>query len=87
MKRAPKARLRRNLSGARIKTARLTTRPPITQALLVKRLQARGLKLDQSILCRIEKQERGVTDLELRAIARCLKTTIAWLCGERGAKR
>jgi hypothetical protein len=46
-----------------------------------------GFKFDSSILCRIEKKERGVMDIELQAIARILKTTIAWLCGERGAKR
>lgn len=53
---------------------------------LVKCLRARGLNVDQSVLSRIEKRERGVTDIELKAIARCLKTTIAWLCGEIGSK-
>lgn len=77
----------RNLSGQRIRSARATAKPPISQALLVRKLRAKGLNFDQSILCRIEKRERGVTDLELKAIARCLKTTIAWLCGERGATR
>ena len=87
MQSTPKSRPRRNLSGARIRIARLAAQPPITQVMLVKRLRARGLMVDQSILSRIEKRERGVTDIELKAIAHCLKTTIAWLCGERGAKR
>jgi len=83
----PKVRPRRNLSGGRIRIARLSARPPVTQVLLVKCLRARGLNIDQSSLSRIEKSERGVTDIELKAIARCLKTTIAWLCGETGARR
>jgi hypothetical protein len=77
----------RNLSGPRIRVARLAAHPPVTQVVLVKCLRVRGLAIDQSILSRIEKRERGVTDIELKAIARCLNTTIAWLCGETGAKR
>ena len=87
MKQTSKTRPRRNLSGARIRIVRLASQPPVTQVLLVRRMRARGIYIDQTTLSRIEKQERGVTDLELRAFARCLKTTIAWLCGERGAKR
>ena len=87
VQRARKPRPRRNLSGPRIRVARLAANPPVTQVLLVKCLRARGLAVDQSILSRIEKRERGVSDIELMAIARCLKTTIAWLCGEAGAKR
>jgi hypothetical protein len=76
----------RNIAGPRIRAARLRLQPPLSQIALVKQINTFGFKFDPSVLCRIEIQERGVTDVELRTIAKCLKTTIAWLCGERGAR-
>lgn len=84
---ATPSRLNRNISGPRIRAARLSQEPPISQSKLARLVNRHGFRFDPSILCRIENQERGVTDLELKALARILKTTIAWLCGERGARR
>lgn len=80
-------RILRNISGPRIRTARLRQRPSMSQARLAQLVNKRGFRLDASMLCRIENQERGVLDTELQAFARCLKTSIAWLCGELAARR
>lgn len=87
MKRSKIRRRPSNISGPRIKAARLARRPSMSQEQLCERLQARGVNMDQTALSKVESQVRGVTDLELQAIARCLKTTIARLCGERAAGR
>jgi hypothetical protein len=84
--RKPQAKRPRNIAGPRIRSARLSLRPPLSQISLVKQMIRHGFKFDASILCRIEKQERGITDLELKTLAKCLKTTIGWLCRERGAR-
>lgn len=84
---ATKHSAQRNISGARIRAARLTHRPPLTQERLAQWLRHRGLNIGQATLARMENHERGVLDIELKAIARRLKTSIGWLCGERGAKR
>jgi hypothetical protein len=78
---------RQNASGDRIRIARLSLYPPVTQVVLARWLRQRGLKLTQGTLARVENFERCVTDIELKAIARRLKTSVGWLCGERGAKR
>jgi len=74
----------RNLSGPRIALARIAHHPAMSQAKLSKRLAKKGIYLDQGIISRIENQDRGVTDLELVAIAHCLHVSVAWLCGEKG---
>jgi hypothetical protein len=83
MKRTLQAqREHRNLSGLRIRQARQKCTPPVSQDDLAGRLAARGISLDQTALSRIENRERYVMDYELVAIARCLKVSAAWLCGE-----
>jgi hypothetical protein len=73
----------RNLSGQRIALARIARHPAMSQAKLSKRLLKYGLHLNQVIISRIENQDRGVTDIELVAIAHCLRVSVAWLCGEK----
>jgi hypothetical protein len=55
----------------------------LSQRQLAKKLVAKGIESDQSIISRIENQERLTTDIELIAIARILDISIGWLCGER----
>lgn len=70
------------MTGLRIRQARQSCIPPVSQADLSGRLAVAGISLDQTALSRIENRERYVMDYELVAIARCLKVSAAWLCGE-----
>ena len=72
----------RNIVGSRVSQARKAVKPPITQADLVARLQLLGVMIDQSTLSKIESEQRPVTDIEVVAIAKALKVSVAWLLGE-----
>jgi arginine repressor len=63
----------RNVIGRRIREARLKSKPPVSQDDLAGRLAAKGIVLDQTAVSRIE----------VAAIAKCLKVSIAWLHGEK----
>lgn len=77
----------KNVTGPRIREARQKRQPPVSQDNLSGRLAAKGVTLDQTGLSRIENRERYVMDYELIAIAKCLKVSVAWLCGELRATR
>lgn len=87
MKTTAKPTPHKNITGKRIRTARLSRYPSLSQQGLALQLNAHGLALDQGMISRIEACDRFVLDYEVKAIARCLKASIAWLYGERGAKR
>ena len=72
-------RKKKNIIGARIRKTRLEAKPPITQEDLVARLQLDGLKIDKGMISRIEKGDRLVTDIEVKAIAKALKVSVGWL--------
>ena len=69
----------RNIVGTRIRQARKATKPAITQADLVARLQLLGIVIDQSGLSKIESRCRPVSDIEVVALAKALKVSVAWL--------
>jgi len=73
---------KRNIVGDRIRQARKAGRPPITQTDLVARLQILGMQIDQSGLSKIESGRRPVTDVEVIALAKALKVSVAWLLKE-----
>jgi len=73
----------RNIVGKRVREARLEARPRISQDDLAGRLAAKGIAMDQTAISRIENQTRYMMDYEIQAIARCLKVSVGWLCGER----
>jgi len=50
--------------------------PPVTQEDLVARLEVRGIRLDRTALVRIESRQRGITDLEMLAIASALRVPV-----------
>ncbi len=77
-----KASAHKNLTGRRIREARLRCHPPVSQDDLAGRLAAKGITLDQSAISRIESRQRYLMDYEVVAIARCLKTSVAKLYGE-----
>lgn len=72
----------KNLIGQRIKIARAMSKPPISQADLLARLQINGLPISQATLSKIENGDRVVSDIELVAIAKGLEVDILWLLGE-----
>jgi transcriptional regulator with XRE-family HTH domain len=73
---------KRNIVGERIKLARKTANPPITQADLAARLQLSGMQLDRVTITKIETGYRVVTDVEAKAIADVLNVSIEWLYGD-----
>jgi len=70
---------RKNLVGARVRQARKAAKPPVTQLELVARLQVQGMKIDQSIVSKIENGQRPVLDVEVAALAEALKVSVEWL--------
>jgi hypothetical protein len=74
---------RKNITGRRIREARLKCKPPVSQDDLAGRLAAKGVVLDQTAISRIERQDRYLMDYEVAAIAKCLKVSVAWLHGEK----
>jgi hypothetical protein len=64
---------RRNITGKRIRRARLAAKPPVSQEDLYGRLAALGITLDQGAISRVESEERYLMDYELLAIAKALR--------------
>ena len=73
---------KRNVVGDQVRQARKAARPPITQIDLVARLQILSMQIDQSGLSKIESGRRPVTDIEVMALAKALKVSVAWLLRE-----
>ena len=71
----------KNVVGPQVRSARKTTRPPMTQSELAARLQVLGVMIDQSALSKIESRRRPVSDMEVIALAEALKVPVTWLLG------
>ena len=65
--------------GERVKEKRLGYKPRLTQQDMAAQLQIRGCDIDNSMISKIEKGERGISAPELKVIAEILKTTPNWL--------
>ena len=74
---------KKNVIGMRVRKARKESKPPITQLDLVARLGLQKMKVDQSIISKIENGTRPVYDYELPKIAKALKVTVGWLLKEK----
>ena len=72
----------RNIIGERVRLARKTAKPPVTQADLAARLQVQAMRLDRVAISKIETGYREVSDVEVSAIAKALGVPINWLFGE-----
>lgn len=72
----------RNAIGDRVREARLAEKPKATQEDISARLAVIGITLSASSIGKIEAGTRPVTDLQLIALAKVLKTSVAWLIGE-----
>lgn len=66
----------RNIVGKRIRDARKSLNPPITQEKLAARLESNGWRMSRDIIAKIEIGEREVNDIELMAFAQILKVSI-----------
>lgn len=72
----------RNAIGFRLRQARLAEKPKATQEDISARLAVIGVTLSASSIGKIETGARPVTDLQLIALAKVLKRSVAWLVGE-----
>ena len=70
---------RKNISGERIREARLKLR--LTQTDLAARLQVEGVIMEQDSLSRVEIGTRFVPDYEIPVFARVLGVSVLWLLG------
>lgn len=71
----------KNLIGERLREARHNSKPKITQADLLARLELQGVFLEKTTISKIEAKTRCVTDIELVAIAKALDISVNWLLG------
>lgn len=69
-----------NVTGIRIHQARKAL--GLSQDALAARMQLENIEISQKAISRIEKQERFVSDYELRAFARVLHVDVEWLLDE-----
>ena len=72
----------RNVCGPRIKACRLAWPQPLSQAKLMEEMSQMGIKFSQGMICRIEKRQLSVSDIELMAFASFFGVSVSYLCGE-----
>lgn len=72
----------KNIIGPRIKEARTRQYPKITQEELAARLRQSGVAVDRIAISNLESGKRMIADFEIKAIAKTLNVTIAWLFDE-----
>jgi HTH-type transcriptional regulator, cell division transcriptional repressor len=75
----------RNLVGKRVKEARHSHHPPLTQDQLSGKLAGEGVQLDRVAIAKIETGIRCVFDFELKALAIVLRVEANWLLGIKSA--
>ncbi len=68
-----------NLCGTKIAEFRKNSQPYISQRKLADMLQLEGIDLDKNAIQRIESGKRFVTDIELLAFAKIMKTSADFL--------
>lgn len=71
----------KNVIGPRVKAARENAKPTVSQDALCGRLAARGVKIEQPAISKLENGDRYVMDYEALAIAQALRVNIGWLYG------
>ena len=72
----------KNLIGERVRQARIALSPKVSQEDVAGRLAKLGIQITQTSLSKIENRSRYVMDYEAAALAKVLKTSVAWLYGE-----
>ena len=71
-----------NICADRVRLGRALHKPPLKQEELATKIQLMGMDMTQTIVSRIEQNQRHVCDAELRMIAKALGVTMDWLCGD-----
>lgn len=61
-------------------------KPKVSQNDLAGRLARYDVQVNQAIVSKIESRTRICMDYEVQALAKALKTTVAWLYGETEKK-
>ena len=74
-------RVRKNVVGDRVRQARNTIVPPITQDQLAGRLAAIKVTIDRPGIAKLENGMRRVFDFEVLALAQALRVDLRWLLG------
>lgn len=70
---------KKNISGQRIREARLKLR--LSQTNLAVQMKLEGVEIERDSISRIEIGTRFVTDYEIRAFAKILNVSVLWLLG------
>ena len=83
----PKKPQARNVIGKRVKEARQSHSPPLTQDQLSGKLATDGVQLDRVAIAKIETGIRCAFDYEVRALAMALKVDVRWLLGIESGTR
>lgn len=72
-----------NIIGPRVREARLAHKPKLTQDQLSGKLAAISVSIDRAGVSKVEIGARSVLDYEVKAFAKVLGVTAAWLLGEK----
>lgn len=72
----------RNIVGPRVREARLSRTPPLTQNELASRLRRLKFEVDRVGISKIETGLRQVHDFEVVLLAQVLEVSVGWLLGE-----
>ena len=73
--------LKKNIAGPRIREARQSHKPPLTQDQLSAKLARLGVPIDRAGISKIENGDRQVCDFELKAFAQVLAISLEFLLG------
>ncbi len=73
--------MQKNIIGGRLRAARRSAEPKVSQVDLLARLEVKGIHLEKTTISKIEAGNRPVMDYELVAIAEALNVTPHWLLG------
>jgi hypothetical protein len=72
-----------NIVGPRIRQARKSHSPRLSQDALSGRMAARGVTIGRAGIAKIETGHRAVSDYEILAFAQSLGVPVLWLLGQR----
>ena len=69
----------KNIIGSRVREARESHVPPLTQAQLSAELARKAVTIARAGIAKVELGERSVYDFEVKAFAAVLGVTVEWL--------
>lgn len=80
--------MHKNIIGSRVRSARLWSRPRLTQQQLADRVASLGTHIDRAGIGKIEIGLRCVCDSEVLVLAKALNVSVSWLLSwRRGVPR